>query len=71
MPVTSAERTNRGTCPLPLPPTPANAAVLGKAEGLSKNWHGHVTAVTVAPTYRRQRLAEKLMGLLEDITTQM
>lgn len=46
-------------------------AVLGKAEGLNENWHGHVTAVTVAPTYRRQRLAEKLMALLEDVTERM
>ena len=34
-------------------------------EGEGEKWHGHVTAVTVAPPYRRLRLAEKLMGLLE------
>jgi N-terminal acetyltransferase B complex catalytic subunit len=27
--------------------------VLGKAEGEGKLWHGHVSAVTVAPRYRR------------------
>lgn len=26
--------------------------ILGKAEGEGKKWHGHVTAVTVAPEYR-------------------
>jgi ribosomal protein S18 acetylase RimI-like enzyme len=43
--------------------------VLGKVEGKGKSWHGHVTAVTVAPTYRRQGLAKKLMDILEDVTT--
>ena len=41
---------------------------MGKAEGTWRSWHGHVTAVTVAPPYRRQGLAEKLMNLLEDVT---
>jgi N-terminal acetyltransferase B complex catalytic subunit len=41
---------------------------MGKAEGRGENWHGHVTAVTVAPEYRRQGLAQKLMGLLEETT---
>ena len=26
--------------------------ILGKAEGDGEKWHGHVTAVTVAPEYR-------------------
>lgn len=42
--------------------------ILGKAEGEGERWHGHVTAVTVAPEYRRMHLAQKLMGLLEDVT---
>jgi N-terminal acetyltransferase B complex catalytic subunit len=42
--------------------------ILGKVEGTGEQWHGHVTAVTVAPSYRRQRLAEKFMDVLEDIT---
>lgn len=42
--------------------------ILGKSEGDGVKWHGHVTAVTVAPEYRRQRLAKKLMDDLEDIT---
>mmetsp|Transcript_5797 Transcript_5797/g.16570 ORF Transcript_5797/g.16570 Transcript_5797/m.16570 type:complete len:175 (+) Transcript_5797:247-771(+) len=42
--------------------------ILGKAEGVGPGWHGHVTAVTVAPEFRRQRLAARLMDVLEDIT---
>ena len=47
--------------------------VLGKVEGDElnterKNWHGHVTAVSVAPEYRRQGLARLLMDYLEEIT---
>jgi N-terminal acetyltransferase B complex catalytic subunit len=42
--------------------------IMGKAEGSSENWHGHVTALTVAPEYRRLGLAAKLMHNLEDIS---
>lgn len=45
--------------------------VMGKVEGRGENWHGHVTAVTVAPSYRRQGLAKKLMGELESISEKM
>jgi len=31
-------------------------------------WHGHVTAVTVAPDYRRLGLAQLLMGYLERLS---
>ena len=41
---------------------------MGKVEGEGELWHGHVTAVTVAPEYRRQQLAGKLMDILEEIT---
>jgi N-terminal acetyltransferase B complex catalytic subunit len=44
------------------------AYILGKAEGQKKLWHGHVTAVTVAPPYRRLRFASQLMALLEKIS---
>ncbi|GAW03149.1 acyl- N-acyltransferase [Lentinula edodes] len=37
----------------------------GKAEGQGSEWHGHVTAITVAPEYRRLSLARKMMSLLE------
>ncbi|VDD88799.1 unnamed protein product [Enterobius vermicularis] len=43
--------------------------VMGKAEGDRENWHGHVTAVTVAPSYRRLHLAARMMQTLEDIST--
>lgn len=48
-------------------------AVLGKIEGdkgndKAKNWHGHVSAVTVAPEARRQGIAKFLMFYLEDLT---
>ena len=39
--------------------------IMGKAEGEGVLWHGHVTAVTVAPEFRRRGLATKLMGSLE------
>lgn len=39
--------------------------MLAKAEGVGKFWHGHVSAVTVAPTYRRLGLAKVLMDDLE------
>ena len=42
--------------------------IMGKAEGTGELWHGHVTAVTVAPQYRRLGLARRLMTLLEDVS---
>ncbi|KAJ3156347.1 N(alpha)-acetyltransferase 20, NatB catalytic subunit [Geranomyces variabilis] len=42
--------------------------VMGKAEGAGKLWHGHVTAVTVAPECRRLGLAEELMEILETVS---
>lgn len=39
---------------------------LGKVEGEGEDWHGHVSAVTVAPTFRRLGLGEQLMDELED-----
>ena len=44
---------------------------MGKVEGQGESWHGHVTAVTVSSEYRRQKLAKKLMHLLEDISDKM
>lgn len=38
---------------------------MGKSEGMNELWHGHVTAVTVAPEFRRQGLASSLMKSLE------
>jgi len=42
--------------------------IMGKTEGHGEQWHGHVTALTVAPTFRRLGLARKLMGYLEDVS---
>lgn len=44
--------------------------MLGKVEGeeAKKEWHGHVTAVTVAPECRKQGLAKLLMNYLERVT---
>ncbi|KAH8421534.1 hypothetical protein KR009_012138 [Drosophila setifemur] len=42
--------------------------VMGKVEGHLDNWHGHVTALTVSPDYRRLGLAALLMSFLEDIS---
>ncbi|GMH82283.1 hypothetical protein TrVE_jg11833 [Triparma verrucosa] len=41
---------------------------MGKSEGEGDLWHGHVTAVTVAPEFRRQGLAKCLMSSLEETT---
>lgn len=43
-------------------------AVMGKAEGDGENWHGHVSALTVAPEFRRLGLAERLMVRLADVS---
>lgn len=43
-------------------------AVMGKAEGHGENWHGHVTALTVSPDYRRLGLAATLMNFLENVS---
>lgn len=45
--------------------------MIGKAEGEGKLWHGHVSAVTVAPDYRRLGMAKKLMEKLERISRDM
>ena len=42
--------------------------VMGKAEGRADSWHGHVTALTVAPEFRRLGLAGQFMKGLEDIS---
>ena len=54
--------------------------ILGKVEGTQvdsakdeeigqrKDWHGHVTAVTVSPYFRKQGLARSFMDLLETVS---
>jgi len=41
---------------------------MGIAEGRGEEWHGHVTCLSVSPTYRRCGLAAKLMADLEKIS---
>ncbi|CCJ29760.1 unnamed protein product [Pneumocystis jirovecii] len=45
--------------------------VMGKVEGVGKQWHGHVTALSVALEYRRLGIARNLMKLLEDVSENM
>ncbi|KAJ1725790.1 N-acetyltransferase [Coemansia erecta] len=40
--------------------------MMGKVEGRGKDWHGHVTALTVAPECRRLGLGRGLMDSLEE-----
>jgi N-terminal acetyltransferase B complex catalytic subunit len=42
--------------------------ILGKAEGEKKLWHGHVTAVTVSPEFRKLGIARSLMNHLECVS---
>ncbi|KAH0521554.1 N-alpha-acetyltransferase 20 [Microtus ochrogaster] len=44
--------------------------IMGKAEGsvAREEWHGHVTALSVAPEFRHLGLAAKHMELLEEIS---
>lgn len=42
--------------------------MMGKTEGKGKNWHSHITAITVSPTFRRISLASMLCNTLEKIT---
>ena len=42
--------------------------LIGKVEGRGEDWHGHVTAITVSPQYRRLGLARALMSHLERVS---
>lgn len=44
--------------------------VIGRMEGSGPLWHGHVSALTVAPEHRRLGIADKLMQLLESSSEQ-
>ena len=52
-------------CTLLAGPSGVSAYILGKAEGLGQEWRGHVSALTVAPAYRRQGQADRCMAALE------
>jgi N-terminal acetyltransferase B complex catalytic subunit len=47
------------------------AYIIGKAEGSDNLFHGHVSAVTVAPWFRRMGLASLLMEILEQVSDQV
>jgi N-terminal acetyltransferase B complex catalytic subunit len=61
-----------GESPAPLPGTcggPGSRTMgynIGKSEGEGEEWHEHVTAVTVAPEFRRLGLARELIRILEE-----
>lgn len=44
---------------------------MGKSEGHYTSFHGHVTALTVAPQYRRLGLAKMMMDELERVTDEV
>ncbi|ODV90342.1 hypothetical protein CANCADRAFT_24178 [Tortispora caseinolytica NRRL Y-17796] len=45
--------------------------MIGKAEGKGTDWHGHVTAVTVAEDHRRLGLGRLLVNELERVTDEV
>ncbi|CAI4848467.1 AVB_G0056140.mRNA.1.CDS.1 [Saccharomyces cerevisiae] len=45
--------------------------MMAKTEGKTTEWHTHITAVTVAPRFRRISLASKLCNTLETMTDVM
>ena len=47
------------------------AYVIAKVEGKNKNWHGHVSAITVAPEARRLGLAGRLMDYVENVSEEI
>lgn len=42
--------------------------LIGKTEGDGEDWHGHVTAITVSPYYRKLGFARSLMSHLERVS---
>ena len=42
--------------------------MIAKSEGRGTDWHGHVSAVTVAAEYRRLGMAEMLMKFVQRIS---
>ncbi|CAK9082645.1 N-terminal acetyltransferase B complex catalytic subunit NAA20 (NatB N-alpha-terminal acetylation complex catalytic subunit) [Durusdinium trenchii] len=45
--------------------------IIGKVEGAGANWHGHVSAISVAPEFRRTGVANRLMEYLEEVSEEM
>ena len=44
---------------------------MGKVEGSGSNWHGHVSALSIAPHYRRLHLSLSLMAGLEHVSDRL
>eukprot|EP00403_Amphidinium_massartii_P043943 CAMPEP_0178437656 /NCGR_PEP_ID=MMETSP0689_2-20121128/35130_1 /TAXON_ID=160604 /ORGANISM="Amphidinium massartii, Strain CS-259" /LENGTH=106 /DNA_ID=CAMNT_0020059915 /DNA_START=82 /DNA_END=398 /DNA_ORIENTATION=+ len=42
--------------------------IIGKVEGRGPDWHGHVSAISVAPEFRRTGVANRLMEYLEEVS---
>ncbi|CAE6925432.1 nat5 [Symbiodinium natans] len=42
--------------------------IIGKVEGVGPEWHGHVSAISVAPEFRRTGVANRLMEYLEEVS---
>ncbi|KAL0209440.1 hypothetical protein RCL1_007808 [Eukaryota sp. TZLM3-RCL] len=47
-----------------------NSYMIGKAEGENELWHGHISAVTVGPEYRRMGLARHLCSWIEKMSNE-
>ena len=45
--------------------------LIGKVEGVEENWHSHVSALSVAPEFRRTGLAKRLMAYFEEISEEV
>ena len=41
-----------------------------RSVGKQENYHGHVTAISVAPEFRRIGVSSQLMAMLEDVSEQ-
>lgn len=44
---------------------------MGKVEGKRRDWHGHVTAITVAPEFRNLGAAREMMAAFEAACEQL
>lgn len=42
--------------------------IMGKVEGKALDWHAHITALSIAPVYRRLGIANLVMYLFEELS---
>jgi len=45
--------------------------IIGKVEGSGEDWHSHISAISVAPEFRRSGVANRLMEYIEEISTKV